>query len=237
MTLLELCEPLFQYVARLKRLARMNRSLEMSQVRSDIKRLFADMRAGASSIEGSSRQYEDVELPLLFFVDFMVKESNLSFSADWAELGRERNELAGDEKFFDLLDETLTDASDEASQRLAVYYTCLGLGFTGIYAGQQDSIRRFMTQIAPRISDIMDPDETSPICPEAYENVDARDFVEPAGENLGRIGIVLVGLLVLWCIASLFLFRDASEVVDDAINTITENKSTSDNHSTEESIE
>jgi len=236
MTLLELCEPLFQYMARLNRLARMNRSVEMSQVRSDVKRLFAEMRAGASGIEGSIRQYEDVELPLLFFVDFMVKESNLSFSAEWAELGREKNELAGDEKFFDILDETLTDPSDEASQRLAVYYTCLGLGFTGIYAGQQDSIRRFMTQIASRISDIMDPDETSPVCPEAYENIDSRDFVEPAGAKLVGIGITLIGLLVVWCIACLVLFDDASKDVDKAINAISKYEY-SDNPQTEESIE
>ena len=120
MTLLDLCEPLFQYMARLSRLARMNRSVEMDQVRNDVNRLLADMRSGASGSDALMRQYENMELALVFFVDFLVKESGLSFSADWIELARERNELAGDEKFFDLLDETLTDPSEDARQRLGV---------------------------------------------------------------------------------------------------------------------
>jgi cytochrome bd-type quinol oxidase subunit 1 len=44
-----------------------------------------------------------------------------------------QRQLAGDEKFFDLLEETLNDSSEDASERLAVYYTCLGLGFMGMY--------------------------------------------------------------------------------------------------------
>jgi type VI secretion system protein ImpK len=135
MTLLELCEPLFQYVSRLSRLSRMGQSMEMGQVRSDIKRIFEEMKASTSSAAELISQYEKVELPLIFFVDFMIKESRLSFAAEWMELGRERNELAGDEKFFDLLDADLADPSDAATQRLVIFYTCLGLGFTGIYTG------------------------------------------------------------------------------------------------------
>ena len=135
MTLPELCEPLFQYVSRLSRLSRMGHSMEMGQVRSDIKRILEEMKAGASGTAELISKYEKVELPLIFFVDFMIKESKLSFATEWLELGRERNELAGDEKFFDLLDADLADPSDAANQRLVIYYTCLGLGFTGIYTG------------------------------------------------------------------------------------------------------
>jgi len=158
MTLLELCEPFFQYVSRLSRLARMGRSLEMSQVRSDIKRILEETKANASAAAQLISQYEKVELPLIFFVDFMIKESKLSFATEWSELGRERNELAGDEKFFDLLDSDLADPSEAATQRLVILYTCLGLGFTGIYTGQPESIHRLMSKISARISGMMDAD-------------------------------------------------------------------------------
>ena len=159
MTLIELCEPLFQYICRLSRSARMGCTLEMDQVRSDIKRVFEEMRARTSGAPELVGQYEKIELPLIFFVDFMVKESKLSFAAQWRELGRERNELAGDEKFFDLLDESLVDPSNAATQRLAVFYTCLGLGFTGVYTGQPETIRKLMTRISARISGMMDAEE------------------------------------------------------------------------------
>ena len=207
MTLLELCEPLFQYVCRLQRSARMECTVEMDQVRSDITTIFNEMKANALTSPELPNQYEKVELPLIFFVDFMVKESTLNISANWYELGRERNELAGDEKFFDLLDAELLDPSDAATQRLVIFYTCIGLGFTGVYTGQPENIKRLMSKISARVSGMMDADKRSFICPEAYENVDTRDFVEPPSAKLVGIGITLIALIIIWAIAYLCLFK------------------------------
>lgn len=220
MTLLELCEPLFQYVCRLLRLARMGRTMEMNKVRSEVTRIFSDMKASASISAELTTQYEKVELPLIFFIDFMVKESKLSFARDWLELGRERNELAGDEKFFDLLDVELADPSDAATQRLVIFYTCISLGFTGIYAGQPKNIQRLILRISARISDMMDADENSYICPEVYESVDSRDFIHPPGKKLVVIGIVVTGLIIVWIIAYWCLFRSASREMEKSIETI-----------------
>lgn len=220
MTLLELCEPLFQYVCRLLRLARTGRAMEMDKVRNDITRIFSDMKANASISAELATQYEKVELPLIFFIDFVIKESKLSFARDWLELSREKNELAGDEKFFDLLDVELADPSDASTQRLVIFYTCIGLGFTGIYAGQPEKIQRLILRISARISDIMDADENSYICPEVYENVDARDFTKPPGKKLVAIGIAVIGLIVIWALAYCYLFGTESDKVGKYLDTI-----------------
>jgi len=224
MTLLELCEPLFQYICRLNRLARSGSTLEMDQVRNDIKKIFEAIKAEALNNAALTTQYEKIELPLLFFVDFTIKESKLTFAYDWYELGRERNELAGDEKFFDLLDENLEDTSDAATERLVIFYTCIGLGFTGVYAGQQESIQRLMSKISARISGMIDADEKSYICPEAYENVDARDFVEPPSTRLVGIGITLIGLIVVWSIAYFCLLKWTLDDVSNSLETIIEHE-------------
>ncbi len=224
MTLLELCEPLFQYVCRLNRLARSGCTLEMDQVRSEIKRIFEVMRAESLNNAGLTAQYEKIELPLLFFVDFVIKESKLTFAYDWYELGRERNELAGDEKFFDLLDENLVDSSDAATERLVIFYTCIGLGFTGVYTGQPESIQRLMSKISARISGMMDADEKSYICPEAYENIDDRDFVEPPSTKLVGIGIALIGLIIVWSIAYCCLLKWTLDDVTNSLDTIIEHE-------------
>jgi len=220
MTLLELCEPIFQYVCRLRRSARMGCTIEMDQVRNDIKRILGEISTNASTSAELTTQYEKVELPLVFFVDFMIKESKLRFAVDWYELGRERGELAGDEKFFDLLDADLADPSSAATQRLVIFYTCIGLGFTGVYTGQPESIQRLMSRISARISGMMDADEKSYICPEAYENVDARDFVEPPGAKLAGIGIALIGLIIVWAVAYFFLFKWTSDDVAKSLDTV-----------------
>ena len=224
MTLLELCEPFFQYVCRLQRSTRMECTVEMDQVRSDITNIFNDMKSNALTSPELPNQYEKVELPLIFFVDFMIKESTLNFAADWYELARERNELAGDEKFFDLLDAELLDPSDAATQRLVIFYTCIGLGFTGVYTGQPENIQRLMSKISARVSGMMDADKRSFICPEAYENVDDRDFVEPQSTKLVGLGIALIGLIVVWCIAYFWMSYVTLETVDDSLNKIVEHE-------------
>lgn len=224
MTLLELCEPFFQHVCRLSRLARSGCTLEMDQVRNEIKRIFEVMRAESLNNAGLTTQYEKIELPLIFFVDFVIKESKLTFAYDWYELGRERNELAGDEKFFDLLDENLVDSSDAATERLVIFYTCIGLGFTGVYAGQPESIQRLMSKISARISGMMDADEKSYICPEAYEKVDDRDFVEPPSTKLVGIGITLIGLIIVWSIAYFCLLKWTLDDVTTSLDTIIEHE-------------
>ena len=84
------------------------------------------MKASAAATGGLAAQYDKIELPLIFFADFMVKEGGYNISKKWKELAFDRNELGGDEKFFDLLEETLKDPSPAATDRLAVFYTCLG---------------------------------------------------------------------------------------------------------------
>ena len=221
MTLLELCEPLFQYVCRLRRSARVGRTMGMDEVRNDVARIFSDMKAEASHSPELAAQYEKVELPLIFFIDFMIKESNLPFAADWVELGRERNELAGDEKFFDVLDAELADPSDAATQRLVIFHTCLGLGFTGVYTGQLESIQRMISKISTRISGLMDADKKSYICPGAYESVDTRDFIEPPGAQLVGIAITLIALIIIWAVAYCCLFKWTSDDLAESLDMIT----------------
>lgn len=209
MTLLELCEPLFLYVCRLSRSARKNVPLDAGRVRSEIERLFEDMRSAARAEPGLEPLLRQVELPLIFFVDFMIKESDLAFAGTWEEMAKERGELAGDEKFFDLLEQALEDRST-SSQVLAVYYTCIGLGFSGWYAGQPEYLRSKMQQLAGRIREWADMDETARICPEAYEHVDTSDLIEPPAPKLTGIAIVLVGAVGVLIAANYFLYRGVS---------------------------
>lgn len=207
-------------------------ALEMSQVRNQIERLLKEMKEKASKDTHLANQYELMELPIIFFTDSMIYETKMSFANQWRSLAAEKNELAGDEKFFDLLEDDLADPGDDAKERLAVYYTCMGLGFTGIYTGQEEEIRRFMLKISSRISDMMDTDERALICPESYENVDTRDLIEPPGAKLMGIGIAFIGLVIVWFLACFYLFKITSQEVNKNIKSIEEvsvNQSSIDN--------
>lgn len=227
MNLLELCEPLFQYVCLLNRSARRGAPHDPQQVRAEITRHLEQIKNKAHADPRLADSYEKIERVLVFFVDFMIKESDLSFANDWQELAVERwGEMAGDEKFFDLLEETYLDRSKEASERLAIFYTCMGLGFSGFYAGQPEYLRKAMMQCASRMTGMMEADESARICPQTYEHVDRSDLVEPPSRKLLAIAIALVGLLLVVSVANFFLYKYRSEDLGQALRAVEERQKT-----------
>lgn len=244
MTLLELTEPVFQYVCRLNRLARKSgapsagdtsvlakspsgasprvASLDYAVVRSEVKALIEDLIQKSSGEMRLSMQAKKMELPLLFFVDSMIAESSLPFAGQWNQnrLAYERNELAGDEKFFDLLEETMKDSSEDASERLAVFYNCIGLGFSGIYFRQPEYLRKTMLTIAPRIRHLVEADQTAKICPDAYEGIDTRNLVEPPGSKMMFVGILFLCFILSVGITYVFLYLSASRSLSSSMDLI-----------------
>jgi hypothetical protein len=157
-SLLELCEPLFQYLCRLNRLGRViagstgsgntvflvkkaagpsasrgGLTLTYDSVRTELQALLQEMQRKTKDDYRLKEQFKKLELPLKFFIDSYIVESKLPLAAEWNDnrLAYEHNELAGDEKFLEIVEETLRDKSQEATERLAVYYVCFGIGFTG----------------------------------------------------------------------------------------------------------
>src|SRR5262249_48088785 len=141
-------------------------------------------------------QARKLELPIIFFIDNLICTSRLRFAPQWIDnrLAKERNELAGDERFFDLLEHDLAETSEEAAERLAVYYVCLGLGFSGMYQGRPDQLRKYVEQIFPRVRQWIDVDPRTRISKEAYDSTDDRTLTEPPSKHLVLVAIALVFL-------------------------------------------
>lgn len=248
MTLLELTEPLFQYVCRLNRMARKSgivptgettffskaattapargANLDYTVARNDIKAILEDMHQKAEKDFRLASQLNKVELALLFFLDSLISESTLGFAAEWNKnrLAYDRNELAGDEKFFDLLDEDMKDSSEEASERLAVYYICIGLGFTGIYFKQPEFLRKTMLTIAPRIRRWLDADETAKICSDSYQDVDTRDLTEPPSRKVLAISLMFLCLTVAALASYVWLYHQSTRALNSSFYAIQQNK-------------
>jgi type IV/VI secretion system ImpK/VasF family protein len=222
MTLPELCEPIFQEICRLNRLGRKGASGDYAIARSEIKAIFTQMTEKSKSDLRLSQQYQRIEIALIFFVDSIIADSSLPFANEWNKnrLAYERNELAGDEKFFDLLDETLADNKEEAAERLVIYYTCLGLGFTGWYQGQPEFLRKKMNEIQPRIRAFLDTDETGLICPDTYQSTNTANLPLPLGSSLTPMIIALVGLVIVVIAANIALFQSSSRELNRSLDAI-----------------
>lgn len=222
MKLLELYENLFQYMCRLNRASKTPAHPEYARVRSEIKELFGEVERSASGDVRLHNQVRALELPLIFFVDNLICTSRLKFAAQWAEnrMAKDRNELAGDERFFDFLDQDLKDTSEEAVERLAVYYQCLGLGFLGMYIGQPDQIRRYMEQIFPRIRHWIDSDPRTKISEEAYKFTDTRVLTEPPSNKIILVAVIFGFLSLSVMIVYYALYAKAVGRLSDAVGVI-----------------
>src|SRR5204863_2919058 len=197
-------------------------NLDYVVARGDIKALFEDLMSKAAADLRLSQQTRKLELPLIFFVDSMISESTLPFAAQWNQnrLAYDRQELAGDEKFFDLLDETLKENGEEAAERLAVFYICIGVGFTGIYFKQPEFLRKTMLSIAPRIRHLVENDQSAKICPEAYESVDTRNLVQPPSSRMVIVGLVFAGFTLAVLISYFVMYRSASTNLNASIKEV-----------------
>jgi type VI protein secretion system component VasF len=209
-TLFDLYEPLFQYICILNRIARKgsNEAIELATLRPEIIALLEGINKRAQAEPLLALQAGKLEMPITFFVDSIIAESNLRCAGQWHKerLAYDRNELAGDEKFFDLLDETLNDPSPEATERLVIFYVCLGLGFTGWYANQPEYLRRKMETIAKRIG-VEGLERVAHICPEAYKYVDSRNLIEAASSKIGAIAVAFLALTLVALAVNFYLFR------------------------------
>ena len=187
--------------------------LDEVAARAEIKALFEEMVAKTSRDPRLSQQVRKIELPLIFFVDSLISESHLAFASTWNQnrLAYERQELAGDEKFFDLLEETMKESGEDAAERLAIFYICIGLGFTGIYFKQPEFLRKTMLGIAPRIRHLVENDQTARLCPEAYQGVDTRNLVEPPSRRMVLVGLVFACFTLAVLISYVVMYRAGLE--------------------------
>lgn len=208
-SLLEAVEPIFLFICQQHRIVREGRPLTFESVRAEITRLLASIEAQTRRDPVLQQQFERIRDPLCWYVDYWFGSSGEfpTLRDPWNQnrLGEYPDEddegsLAGDEAFYDKLEAALkADSQDEAAnERLAFYYTAIGIGFTGLYfkaiPEHQQKLRDYMTRLYPRVRKFIDANPSTKVTPEAYNSTDKRDFIAPARD---RPLILLAALLCL----------------------------------------
>jgi type VI protein secretion system component VasF len=137
-----ICNPVFLRICEYWQLSCITNYVEKEKFRRDIIKCLGDAKKNAERDPQLAREYGWIEKPLVFFIDYMVKEGRFPFRQEWLELSRNYNELSGDEKFFDLLSETLS--YPEFQNSVMLFYIMLGLGFDGAYRFNRNYIEQCM---------------------------------------------------------------------------------------------
>jgi type VI protein secretion system component VasF len=223
-SLAEICEPFFLFTCRLSAAARKGVHLDERQIRSQMEQELDELQARAAKAGKSSnlrRQIELVERPLIYFFDSTMARGPLG--RNWRELSLERGWRGYEQDFFVLLDETLRENDEEATARLEVFYTCLGLGFEGFFEGQPEKLSEYMNDIARRLraEGLIDSSFSARLCPEAYENTETGDeLIKPVGGTIGGVGIVAAGLVIILFLTIFVGYRVTVDGLRDTLESI-----------------
>ncbi|MCP3966211.1 MAG: DotU family type IV/VI secretion system protein [Lentisphaerae bacterium] len=202
MTLLEICQPLIDYVVECRRRALAGADLNRGDVFTEINRKIDTMREEAANSPELAAEVDKIMLPMVFFVDFMIKEGPFEFSSTWRELGKSMyNELSGDEKFFDILDKELNDPSSAATERLGVMYQLLGTGFSGCYNDQPQELERKLRICALRVGADMHENLISDISDKCTAATDSRAMFKSPYK---RTRLVFLCSLIFLALALIF---------------------------------
>jgi type VI protein secretion system component VasF len=143
------CNPILTRVCNYWQLVSIGSEPSKEQFQNDIENLLMLAKEKANRDPALAHDYAKIERPLIFFIDYMVKEGKFPFRREWRELARNYNELSGDEKFFNLFFESLNDS--EAGSAVMLFYIMFGLGFDGIYRSDPRYIEKCMQACAARL--------------------------------------------------------------------------------------
>lgn len=209
-TLVEVFEPVFQHACRLNRLGRKGGVADMGQVRAELKGLLADAKARAERA-GLGSWHAEVEPAVVYFLDFMVKEGKQPWAASWNDLAYERGRRSGYSDFFNMLDEALADPREGATEKIAVFFTCVGLGFTGMHHGEPEVLKRKMLEMAARLRGTMDTDLGQRLTPGAYEQTNRKPLEIETAPTLVGLGIAAALMVVGVVVANVLSYGWATE--------------------------
>jgi len=195
--LLEHLQPIFLYVCEQHRLAKEgdNTATAYETVKQTVLEKIAAIEQSAKSDPVLRQHLDRLKEPIFWYLDgtFGSPDNAFPFRHKWndqrlADYGEDGN-LSGDDAFFDELNKELeNDPRDESSnERLAFYYTALGLGFTGRFfkrnPDHRKELKSYMQRIYPRVARYVDADASGKVTPEAYRFTDKRDFVAPSRDK------------------------------------------------------
>ncbi|HAH70214.1 MAG TPA: hypothetical protein DCL74_00160 [Succinivibrionaceae bacterium] len=122
----------------------------LSEIRSELNAI--SQRSSLNPV--LQQQYAAIEKPLIFFIDYTIKEGGFSYSGSYKELARNFNELSGDDKFFDLLKQA-EEAQDD-KEVIRIFYILMGLGFDGFYKRKRPELLDIMQKTATHFDKSLD---------------------------------------------------------------------------------
>lgn len=208
-----LFEPVLNYITFLRSDAATTAGKEISQVRREIFTLTTDIENKAKTANMKTNDlYRKMELPLIFFIDYMIATSELSIADEWDKnrLACGRSIMTGDKKFFDIFEEIYSKNDPQYDECLDMFYLFLALGFRGYYENNPEKIESIMYRISNRVPEIQLKQASHTLCEKNYERTCSKNLIGKEYLSFKMIMGILLGFFLIAYVINFFLFYKTS---------------------------
>jgi type VI protein secretion system component VasF len=204
----KLCDPVLSLVCNYWQLAGLGCELDKERFRREVENVLLRAKEGSKEDPDLERDFARIERPLVFYVDYVVKEGKFPFKNEWRELARKYNELSGDQKFFEMLSSALE--SPEERDTVVLYDIMLGLGFNGDKKNDPGYIENCMKRCSAKGGGSFDVYNEPLVPPAGRARPDETDKLKTSRPLLAAM--ILAGVVTLVCFAiNLGSFLDVTE--------------------------
>jgi hypothetical protein len=213
MNIICLCEPIFQYITLLDKNIQ-SEKLSYDRVREDIEKLLLDIKNSSVLKDYEAwKMFEDIHLPLLCFIDYKISNSGNLFAGEWDKHRLAYNEscYTGDKKFFENLEVILSEKSKSNNDDvLLFFYTCIKLGFLGIYKSDSKKVKNYLWEISRRIN-VKYENKSKFLFNNLYKNADMKNQNAPIKSVRKKCILVLVMLILSYLLLSFGFYYSATK--------------------------
>lgn len=219
----DLCRPVIIYICNLWIFKNKGYELHEEDIVNEINIHISKIKEKCSSDPLLNKEFLTIEKSLIFFIDYVIKEGNFSFSKSWKNLSKKYGELSGDDKFFDILQSILLDPA--AQERVEVLYLLMGLGFNGSYKSNQSNIENLMRNCISKMPSAVNINKEL-LTPYKPQQVNSKKKYNKTKILITTYAVAAV-ILVLSMIYNYSVFsremNPVSNVIEQTINNATEN--------------
>lgn len=225
------CEPVFEYIGESNRLARRGSPRSAAQIRQDLLALFEQIaRANATDYEIASFlttpepasdgniKGGEATLAMMCFSDLILRLREPT----WRPLAADCGFPNGDRVFVEQLESALRSNDEQRRPVLAVYYTCVGLGFGGAKTYDLNWMRDAAARLGQKLGanyfggGIVD----QPVWDQPYKPTYLGDHRPPTGRKLLTMLSVFAGLVLLLIGFSIAAYHSAEGKIRKSLDTI-----------------
>jgi type VI protein secretion system component VasF len=170
--LYNLVNPILQKICKCYAFKESGYEISYQTIDNEIRDLIRVARQKSLQDSVLAEKFNQIERPLVFFIDYFFIENSFSYSREYEPLAHVYNELSGDEKFFDMLNDSLSKKEIDIDV-IEIFYIMLGLGFDGAFKREPKEVMRYINRCSELLSIEFDPTKEI-LCPELLKKKNTR---------------------------------------------------------------